>query len=206
MTPKLIASTIIPLLLATTAGAQSDSTAPAMMGSNWNEATTQAFFADDGAMSLRSEAEIQTSWAALSAEEQATVRADCMAVSDDTTSNSGGAMATGTGQTNSSTFGTATTGTESPATTGGTTDLNSGASATGTVPSDPSTFGSANTGTDSTGAAASGTASGAADTGTTESGTGQMNSSTFGTATTGSGFDQVTQESWTELCSIVGDL
>ena len=205
MTPKLIASTIIPLLLATTAGAQSETAAPAMMGSNWSEATSEAFFADDGAMSLRSEADIQTSWAALSAEEQATVRADCMAVSDDTASNSGGAMATGTGQTNSSTFGTATTGTDAPATTGGTTDLNSGASATGTVASDPSTFGSAETGTDSTGAAASAAADSSA-TGTTESGTGQTNSSTFGTATTGTGFDQVTQESWTKLCGIVSDL
>jgi hypothetical protein len=205
MTPKLFATTVIPLMLATAAGAQTASAPQPMMGETWSEATAEAFFTDDGTMSLRSDADIQTSWAALTAEEQSTVRADCVAVDDSAANNTSGAAETGTGQSNSSTFGTATTGSDTTAGSGGTSDINSGASATGTVQSDPSTFGSAETGTDSTGAAASGSAD-TSTTGTAESGTGQTNSSTFGTATTGTGFDQVSQESWTELCSIVSDL
>lgn len=204
MTRKLLASTVIPFLLATAAVAQTDG-ATSFMGQNWNEETTSVFFADDGAMTLRSEAEIQANWGALSEEDRAAVRNDCAAM--DTAAATGattgtGSTETGTGQNNASTFGTATTGTG--AAVAPSSDVTTGTSADTGVADEASTFGDAVTGQNDDAGATIGTV----ETGTAPAvdGTGQTDASTFGTAATGTGIAQVTSDTWTEVCTLVNDL
>ena len=202
MTRKLLASTVIPFFFASAAVAQTGAADP-VMGQNWSQDTTSAFFADDGAMTLRSEADIQASWAALSEEERAAVRNDCAMMDTAAAGTSTtGTTETGTGQTNASTFGTATTGTgtaDAPSS-----DVVTGTSADTGAPAEASTFGDAATGQDDD----AGTATGTVETGTApvEDGTGQTDASTFGTAATGTGVAQVNSETWAEVCTLVNDL
>lgn len=202
MTQKLLTTTVIPLFLATATAsvAQSDMTG---IGDSWNDGTETVFFTDDGSMTLRPQAEIATGWNALPETERALVVADCVLVQE---ANAATAPASdGTTQNNASTYGEATApvGEDTPEMAPDTT----GEAAIGTVPTNPSTFGDAATGTDSTGTAASGTdAADAAGADPVADGTGNMNASTFGTATTGTGLDQVTDETWVELCTVVAEL
>ncbi len=200
MTRKLLASTVIPFLFATAAVSQTGVGEP-VMGQDWNEETVSAFFADDGAMTLRSEADIQANWAALSEEDRAAVRNDC-AMMDAAAANGAdtGVTETGTGQTNASTFGTATTRTD---TSDAPSDVTAGTSADTGAPVEASTFGEAETGQDDTVEIPENIETGTAP---AQDGTGQTDASTFGTATTGMGIDQVTSDTWTEVCTVVNTL
>lgn len=123
MTRKLLASTVIPLLFATSAIAQTAST-DSMMGQSWSDTTAEAFFTDDGSMTLRSESEIGTSWEELTEEERTMVRDECASMQEDS-------AATGTGTADSTTTGTATT---DSTTTGSTSDsTTTGTATTGTT-------------------------------------------------------------------------
>lgn len=192
MKHKLFAMTAIPFLFATAAIAQTD----AVMGEDWSETTASAFFADDGAMTLKSQAEIQTNWGALSEEERMVVMSSCSDLEVSADAGSAG-IVTGTGQSNSSTFGTPTTGTNPPPRPNN--DASTGTASVGTGQSNASTFGTATTGpsTDSN------TTTGTVESGSAGVGTGQNNASTFGTATTGVGIAQVSSETWSELCTTV---
>ncbi len=195
MTRKLLATTVIPFFFATAAFAQSET----VMGEDWNETTTSAFFADDGAMTLKSEAEIQTNWGTLSEEEQMTVMSACVDVEASMDAGTAGVV-TGTSQSNASTFGTATTGTNPPP--APTRDATTGTTTEGTGQSNASTFGTATTGTDTP----TNTTTGTVESGATTTGTGQNSASTFGTATTGIGIAQVSSETWSEVCTMVRSL
>lgn len=202
MTRKLLTTTVIPLLLASASVAQTDATD---MGGTWNDGTATVFFTDDGAMTLRDQAEIASGWTTLPETERALVLADCVALQQSNAGMTPGAAPDGTTQNNASTFGEATSpvGEDTPETAPST----SGDAAIGTVPTSPSTFGTATTGTDSTGTAS--TVPDSVNPDTSEpmaTGTGGTNSSTFGTATTGTGIDSVSDETWVELCTVVADL
>lgn len=192
MTRKLLATTVIPFFFATAAIAQSET----VMGQDWSEATTSAFFANDGAMTLKSEAEIQTNWGTLPDEERMAVMSACADVEVSTDAGSAG-IVTGTGQSNASTFGTATTATNPPP--APTRDATTGATSEGMGQSNASTFGEAKTGTD----APTDTIKGTVESGATATGTGQNSASTFGTATTGTGIAQVSSDTWSEVCAMV---
>ena len=205
MTRKLLTTTVIPLLLASAAVAQTDATDMPDMGGAWNDDTATVFFTDDGAMTLRDQAEIASGWTTLPETERALVLADCVALQQSSAGMTPGATPDGTTQNNASTYGEATSpvGEDTPETA----PTTSGDAAIGSVQTNSSTFGTATTGTDSTGTAATGT-----DTSNTDSadpmptGSGGTNSSTFGTATTGTGIDSVSDETWGELCTVVADL
>lgn len=189
---QLLATTVIPFILANAAAAQTE----AMMGQDWTETTTSAFFAEDGALTLRSEAEIKTNWTTLSEEERMAVTASCSGMRASMDAGSAGVV-TGTTQSNASTFGTATTGTNPPPRPSN--DASTGTASVGTGQSNASTFGTATTGSSTDSSSTTGTVG----SGSTGVGTSQNNSSTFGTATTGVGIEQVTSETWSEVCSMV---
>ena len=205
MTRKLLTTTVIPLVLASAAAAQTDATNMPDMGGTWNDGTATVFFTDDGAMTLRDQAEIASGWTTLPETERAVVLADCVALQQSSAGLTPGSAPDGTTQNNASTYGEATApvGEDTPETAPAT----SGEKAIGTVQTNPSTFGTAATGTDSTGTAAS-----TPDTINTDSaepmptGTGGTNASTFGTANTGTGIDSVSEETWVKLCTVVADL
>lgn len=192
MKHTLIATTIIPFLFASAAAAQTET----MMGHDWTAATTSAFFADDGAMTLKNAGEVQTNWGALTQEERMAVMSSCSDVQASVDAGSAG-IVTGTTQSNSATFGTPTTGTNPPPRPAN--DASTGTASVGTGQNNASTFGTATTGpsTDST------TTTGTVGSGSAGVGTTQNNASTFGTATTGLGIAQVTSETWTEVCTMV---
>lgn len=203
MTQKFLTTTVIPLFLATATAsvAQTDMSG---IGDSWNDGTETVFFTNDGSMTLRPRADIETRWHALPETERALIVADCVAVQDANAMTTGTA-ADGTTQNNASTYGEATApvGEDTPEMAPDTT----GDTAIGTVSTNPSTFGSAETGTDSSGTAATATnAPDAVEADPTANGTGNTNSSTFGSAATGTGLDQVTDETWVELCTVVADL
>jgi hypothetical protein len=195
MTRKLLATTVIPFFFATAAVAQAET----VLGQDWSEATTSAFFADDGAMTLKSEAEIQANWGDLSQEEQMAVMSSCSDVEASMDAGTAG-IVTGTTQSNASTFGTATTGTNPPP--APSSDASTGTAADGTSQSNASTFGTATTGGDTPATTTTGTVG----SGVPTDGTGQSNASTFGTATTGVGIAQVSSETWSEVCEMVSTL
>lgn len=192
MTHKLLATTVIPFFFATAAVAQTET----VMGQDWNETTTSAFFADDGAMTLKSESEIQANWSALSQEERMAVMSACTGMEASMDAGSAGII-TGTTQSNASTFGTATTGTDTASTPSS--DVSTGTTTEGTTQSNASTFGTATTGT----GPATDTTTGSVESGAATGSTGQSNASTFGTATTGVGIAQVSSETWGEVCAMV---
>lgn len=128
MTRKLLASTVIPLLFATSAIAQTTST-DSTMGHSWSDTTAEAFFTDDGSMTLRSEAEIGTSWEELTEEERTMVRDECASMEQDSAATGSGTTDSST-TSDSSTTGTATTDTTTDTTTGATSDSTTTGSAT----------------------------------------------------------------------------
>lgn len=81
MTNKMtfMAGTVVSLFLAT--GAVAQDAAGAMIGQTWSDPAANAFFTDDGTMTLRPTGEIEANWANLSEPERAQIRADCTALS-----------------------------------------------------------------------------------------------------------------------------
>jgi len=89
MTYKLLAATALSLALGTAiaaaqttttqpeAGASADVAAAAELPSGWDGAIGDAFFADAGAGTLRSEDEIRANWEKLTEEQKAQVRSHC---------------------------------------------------------------------------------------------------------------------------------
>ena len=193
MTRKLIATAVVPFFLASAAVAQTGG----VMGEDWSQEATSAFFADDGAMTLLDEAEIRTNWAELTQEDRTAVLNSCATMETAVVPDVGGSE-TGTPDTNAATFGEPATGTDAPVendsavTTGQSSDA-------GLPANNASTFGTAATGTDGT----AGTVPGTVESGSSAEGTGQSNASSFGDAATGVGIAQVTSDTWEELCTMV---
>ncbi|MFA5581645.1 MAG: hypothetical protein WDA25_06800 [Paracoccaceae bacterium] len=80
---KFMAGTVVSLFLATGAVAQDGMgiTPGSAMGQTWSDGAANAFFTDDGSMTLRPTGEIEANWANLSEPERAQIRADCTAMS-----------------------------------------------------------------------------------------------------------------------------
>ncbi len=193
MTHKLIATAVVPFFLATAAVAQTG----AFMGSDWSDEATSAFFADDGAMTLRDDAEIRTNWAALTQDDRTAVLNSCAMMETAVVPDVGGSE-TGTPDTNAATFGEPATGTDAPASSDSSVTTGT-ASDAGLPETTASTFGTATTGADGT----AGTTPGSVESGSATEGSGQSNASSFGDAATGVGIAQVTSETWEELCTMV---
>ncbi|NGO51121.1 hypothetical protein G6N73_07985 [Mesorhizobium camelthorni] len=160
---KLIAASMLTLALGTSAIAQSsttDTTGPAAgtstdtmmmteadkaLTKDWSGPIGDAFFTDDSMTTLKSQAEIQSSWASLSAEQQAQVKQDCTTVSSGTASAPGTSTDTTASTTPDTTGPAAGTSTDTTAST--TPDTTTG---TGTTSSDMAASGTAGAGTYST--------------------------------------------------------
>jgi hypothetical protein len=175
---KLIAASMLTMALGTSAIAQSSTTgtsgtsgtttttpgatdtmmmteADKALTKDWSGPIGDAFFTDDSMTTLKSQDEIKSSWATLSAEQQAQVKQDCAGVStstasstDTTTSGTTATPPTDTTASETTTSGGMSTDTTASTTTGTTTTTSpdTAASASGTA------------GTDATGPAAGGAA------------------------------------------------
>lgn len=203
---KLIAASMLTLALGTSAIAQSSTTgtsgattatpgatetmmmtdADKTLTKDWSGPIGVAFFTDDSMSTLKTQAEIQSGWASLSAEQQAQVKQDCASVSSSST-----ASTTGSG-TSTDTTASGTTTTPSDTTASDTTT--SGGTSTDTT---------ASTSTDTTGPAAGTstdtTASTSGSDTTTGSGTTSTDMATSGTAGSYS-------TAMTQLCSWVDSM
>jgi hypothetical protein len=198
---RLIAASMLTLALGTSAIAQSsttDTTGPAAGAStdtmmmteadktltkDWSGPIGEAFFTDDSMTTLKSQAEIQSSWQSLSAKQQAQVKQDCATVSSST------AAAPGTG-TSTDTTASGTTTTTPPDTTASDTTTGTGTSTDTTASTTPDTTGpAAGTSTDTTASTTTGT-TGTDTTSSDMAASGAAESGTYSTA-------------MTQLCSMV---
>jgi hypothetical protein len=158
---KLVAASMLTLAVGTSAIAQSSTTgttgpaagtstdtmmmteADKTLTRDWSGPIGDAFFTDDSMSTLKSQAEIQSSWQSLSAEQQAQVKQDCATVSSSTAS----APATGTSTDTTASTTPDTTGPAAGTSTDTTASTTTGTTGTGTTSSDMAASGTAGSGT-----------------------------------------------------------
>ena len=167
----------------TTTGTENSSAMSSAMPQGWNTELGNAFFSDPELGTLRTEEEINTNWASLSAEQQAQVTGYCDTM--DTASASGGAGSTM--PSGDAASGAATTDTTAGVTTGTT--------ANPSIPGDTTAGASAGVSTDTTTGAGAGVSTDTTASTTQDSATGSMDA----------GAD-VNIASMQRLCDVVGDL
>ncbi|MEH6774989.1 MAG: hypothetical protein V7668_13770, partial [Cereibacter changlensis] len=186
------------LLMASAAYGQSTTAQGTTMGQSWDAPLADTFFVPGGSMALRTEPEIQSSWASLTEQQQQQVRDDCSAFSTDNASQEAGASGAASGGVSDAvTSGMAGADPETTGAAEGTAAANdpsqpkSGSTENATVAEEDGSTG-AGTATLPTGPEASGTgaqtneSAAGATTGSSAGTSGQTTSDTSGGATTGS--------------------